>query len=351
MLRSTALIVSVFLAVPALSKELPTFFKGVRPLGMGGAFTAVANDENALFYNPAGLDRVERWRTGPLNPQAEVGEGGYAFARDAQGTDFNDTGEVTELLRDNVGESEHYRAALFPNFVTKHFGFGILAQLNATFQPNNVAWPETDVFGFQTVSGHAGLGFGFFDGVLRVGAGAKYVQAYRLNEIYDASDITSNDFQSQVEDDLKNGAGFGIDTGAMVVLPVFLDPTFAAVIQNVGDTGLGEAGELPQQLNLGFSVKHAFPWFTLIGAADWVDVTTQIGEDNDTYKRLHLGLEAAYGRILSVRTGLYQGYLSLGTAIDFRALRVDYATYAEEIGSSAGDRGDRRHVLVATFGW
>ncbi|MBN1823726.1 MAG: hypothetical protein JW803_05340 [Endomicrobiales bacterium] len=31
---------------------------GVRPLGMGGAFTAVANDSNAQFYNPAGLSQV-----------------------------------------------------------------------------------------------------------------------------------------------------------------------------------------------------------------------------------------------------------------------------------------------------
>ncbi len=28
---------------------------GARPLGMGGAFTALADDENAVFYNPAGL--------------------------------------------------------------------------------------------------------------------------------------------------------------------------------------------------------------------------------------------------------------------------------------------------------
>jgi len=32
---------------------------GVRPLGMGGAFTAVADDSDAVFYNPAGLADVE----------------------------------------------------------------------------------------------------------------------------------------------------------------------------------------------------------------------------------------------------------------------------------------------------
>jgi len=31
---------------------------GVRPLGMGGAFTAIADDPNSVFYNPAGLAQL-----------------------------------------------------------------------------------------------------------------------------------------------------------------------------------------------------------------------------------------------------------------------------------------------------
>ncbi|GAB6063557.1 hypothetical protein JCM30394_22870 [Deferrisoma palaeochoriense] len=110
-------------------------------------------------------------------------------------------------------------------------------------------------------------------------------------------------------------------------------------------------GELPQQINLGVSVEHAFSWLTLVGAADWVDVTTELGTDDDVYKRLHFGLEARLPKALSFRAGLYQGYGSFGATLDLWVLRIDYATYAEEIGPAAGERADRRHVVQATLGW
>lgn len=40
-----------------MGRELMIY--GVRPVGMGGAFTAVADDENALFYNPAGITQLK----------------------------------------------------------------------------------------------------------------------------------------------------------------------------------------------------------------------------------------------------------------------------------------------------
>ncbi|MFQ6089827.1 MAG: hypothetical protein ACE5LD_00090 [Candidatus Bipolaricaulia bacterium] len=50
----------VILVIPTSvqAQTMVTLFEldnGARPLGMGGAFTALADDENALFYNPAGL--------------------------------------------------------------------------------------------------------------------------------------------------------------------------------------------------------------------------------------------------------------------------------------------------------
>src|SRR3989338_10806682 len=42
-------------------RHSPRSMQGIRPLGMGGAFTAVdGTDENALFYNPAAISDYEK---------------------------------------------------------------------------------------------------------------------------------------------------------------------------------------------------------------------------------------------------------------------------------------------------
>ncbi|MBX9836986.1 MAG: hypothetical protein K2X69_01600 [Silvanigrellaceae bacterium] len=44
----------VYIDSSILIPPLPIYL-GARPLGMGDAFVAVADDENAIFHNPAGI--------------------------------------------------------------------------------------------------------------------------------------------------------------------------------------------------------------------------------------------------------------------------------------------------------
>jgi hypothetical protein len=52
----------VILSAASADAQEPYLYDGTRPLSMGKAFTALANDENTLFYNPAGLTRIEGHR-------------------------------------------------------------------------------------------------------------------------------------------------------------------------------------------------------------------------------------------------------------------------------------------------
>jgi hypothetical protein len=82
-----------------------------------------------------------------------------------------------------------------------------------------------------------------------------------------------------------------------------------------------------------------------------VDLTHTIGEDRDIPKRLHMGVELALPMILSLRLGLNQGYFTYGVSADLWALKLDFASYTEEVGAHAGQRQDRRYVGQITLGW
>lgn len=58
----------------AMGGEYPYIYKGLRPMGMGGAFVAVSDDANALFYNPAGLTRVQNIRASLFPLGIEIGK-------------------------------------------------------------------------------------------------------------------------------------------------------------------------------------------------------------------------------------------------------------------------------------
>ena len=49
----------IILSATSIGAQEPFFYDGTRALSMGKAFTGLADDENALFYNPAGLTRID----------------------------------------------------------------------------------------------------------------------------------------------------------------------------------------------------------------------------------------------------------------------------------------------------
>jgi hypothetical protein len=71
-----ALLAAVLLASPALGAETAAFLDigpGARAIGLGGAYTALADDADAVYWNPAGLARLEK-RNASLS-HAELNQG------------------------------------------------------------------------------------------------------------------------------------------------------------------------------------------------------------------------------------------------------------------------------------
>ena len=56
-MRRTLLLLQISFIMGQGIEQIPF---GTRPLGLGGAFTAVADDANAINWNPAGLSVLRR---------------------------------------------------------------------------------------------------------------------------------------------------------------------------------------------------------------------------------------------------------------------------------------------------
>lgn len=340
-----------------MAKQYPRLYRGVRPLGMGDAFTAVADDENALFYNPAGLAKISTFQIGIFNPLIEVSEKSIELVQDAQDANLDDTGEVADLLKEYIGEHQHLRASLFP-----HVGFhvasagvmiGGLGQGTLDADIRNPVWPEAHVDMIVDYGALGGFGLKLPLTGLHGGVALKFLQRESLSEIYTATDIAAEDFGDRLDDDMHSGSGFSVDLGVIYELgfvPVF-DTNVALVVQNVPEMDMGDAKDIDTQANLGLSIGKSFSAFSLVGALDYKDITGAIEEDEDIAKRIHMGAELRFLKMLAVRAGLNQGYFSAGATLDLWVLRFDFATYSEEVGAYAGQREDRRYVGQITIGW
>lgn len=339
------------------AQEYPSFYRGVRPLAMGGAFTAVADDEHALFYNPAGLADISMLNLAVVNPLVEASEDSGEMYQDLQDTDFETVEEAEDFLRKYVGVQQHIRAAINPyiGFNVADYGVMIAGLGNGTIGalPYDTVNPKLDV----TVIGDYGLLGGVggklpFSG-LRVGLSVKAVNRYSLTEQYTAQDLVDEDFENLIDDDLEEGTGFSADLGVLYTLPFIkvVDMDAGLAVQSLPKMDMGDALDIDTQVNLGLAIKKTLAGFGFIGALDCMDLTQNIGEDDDWGKRLHLGGEIKFPLILSLQAGLNQGYMTGGIGLDFKVLRVDLATYGEEIGEKAGDQVSRRYLAQVTIGW
>lgn len=344
------------LAGAAWAEELPVFYKGIRPLGMGGAFTAVADDENAMFYNPAGLNKIEALGgVDILNPYFEYSKNTLDFFKDlgdvedAQ-TDTEQAQLAADLLEKWFGKHLHLRTGLFPSATFHNFGVGVLGQASFDGEVHNPLGPNTlNIRAGYDIALVVSGAYAFMDKKLQVGATGKFINRRFLDQEYSTLDLVQED--GIKTDDFEKGTGVGIDLGAIYNPPMFLDPSFGLTILNIADVDLGDAGKLEQQVNLGAAVHPPLGFGKLLVAFDIVDLTNQLGRDNDLAKRLHLGVEYKLPVILALRAGLNQGYPSYGVGVDLWILNLNYAYYIEEIGAYAGQLPDRRHIFQFSIGF
>ncbi len=352
-------------ASQALAGDVKWTHYGVRPLGMGNAYVAVADDYNALFYNPAGIARLKEWDGEFLNPTLEMSNKTSTFISDAQslaGGSAGDEASVIQLLESQTGNVQHIAFGLTPHLVFPGFGFGIGAEISSTMVFHRYPTIELDVGPRVTIP--FVFAKNFLEDRLSIGLGVKALLRGGIEHEFSIQDIQaftskkSEDGETDEEEGPKlsdyviGGIGYGTDFGLLFTPIKPMEPTIGLSITDVGGTpfektdiggeALGAPATRMPSVNVGYSMK---PW----QSGNWYWLTSidahSINQPFSFSKKLNLGTEFSLGSILKVQGGLHQGYWTGGMQFDVGILCLRFVSYAEEMGVVAGSVEDRRYAL------
>jgi hypothetical protein len=215
-------------------------------------------------------------------------------------------------------------------------------------------WPEAhvNVIADYGVLVGAGMELPFVKG-LKAGATLKGITRNSLDEVYTAQQIADDKFNDTITNDKKTGTSIAADLGVIYTTDAvpLSNLNLALTAQNIPKMDFGEAVDTKTQFNMGAALSQKFMNITFTEALDYYDITDNAGGDGSKLKKLHMGVEMALPAILSVRAGLNQGYFTGGATVSFKIIKLDVATYGEEIGVFGGQKEDRRYVVQISMGW
>jgi hypothetical protein len=339
-----------------------------RIMGMGGAFTAVADDYNALYVNPAGLGWLEE---GELNfdLQGMFTPNILTLQSDLKGAGSDPT-KIQTALQGYYGQHFASRVGLAATWARPTWGIGIKpVDLTIEGDIHGTAGTTVGVQAYQDSTLQYGKAWYFFeDKALSVGIAPKAV--YR---VYFEKDLTIFDFVQSSDlfrmSDAQEGMAFDGDIGFLYrVKPPgeglftflnYIKPTFGFAVRNVVDAGFKTNYHLvgkdtspiaDAKLERRFDVgtKFELPEFWVFKPRFMIDERDMGARYASLRKCTHIGAELlwkAFGWLQGgYRAGISEGYFTLGVSAELTIFRLDIATYSEEIGTSSSPRESRRYV-------
>jgi len=344
-------LVATCLTSQALFGEEPEHLRqSVRALGMGGAFVAVANDEYTLFYNPAGLQSVQQTIVEILTASATTNSN----LQDLSEVDASDT---TATFGDLVGQNIYTEINLGAMSITTP-GWGYSAFGNLLFNSiiNNPTVPYFEVKAYVQYGYVGGAALSFMDEMLDVGLAIKSITRMGTTKTVHIFDLLDDDFNETLEDDFTESNIITYDLGATYHFDQVpnVNARASVVIRNIGEMDFGAAGMIPMTIDVAASADTEISGMDLLVAMDYVDLTNELTDNVSYLRNLKLGAEVGIFKrsnghhALSLRMGLNAShYLSAGFSINppYVPLKIDYATWSEEIGFLAGKIEDKRQSV------
>lgn len=337
------------ISTKSFGAEIFENYYNTRALGMGNAFSTIVDDHNALWYNPAALDKIRGIHLTLLDLQ--VGTDALDIASIISA---NSGASIPTMVNNLTGRQVMANLSDALAFSMRHFAFAAYDNMNININVRNPSYINASFnvsndFGLIT-----GFGFGIIPNILRFGVVAKRITRYGGNIPITPGSLVSLNNVNAASLLGTVGTAWGIDTGLMLELPTPVKPTFSVVWQDIGQTkfsalasssSLVTTPPIDNNITFGFGMTADIAVTKVRGAFEFKHYTQweeQLG------KKLHAGLEFEFPGF-ALRGGTNQGYLTYGASLNLSYVRVDFASYGTEIGVYPGQTEDRRYYVTFTL--
>lgn len=357
--------------VKSLDFTIHQEYTSTRALGMGNAFTAVADDHSGMFYNPA----VLAWRKdGHLRMFIRGGATPESLKLKKEIDEIGDRPEseqtqaYSDLITSHYGDHFYYRIPTI-GAVWARPGWGIAllpADLSLDAAVHRQVGPMLNVNAYldTTLAVSYAKKLKWFNKNHQVSWGATVKSLHRVHvgEAVSAGQLAQG--QDIIDTSHANeGLTFDIDLAWFWKPPArgflqYMAPQFALVGRNLVDYGFkqnfhligdntGEPPNLQRRFDIGTNWDLPNLWvFDPHFAIDMRD----IGHENWTWmKGLHAGAEL-YWKMFNWwkghwSVGLNQGYWTAGFGARFAIFQLDLCSFGEEVGTESAKKESRRYML------
>lgn len=357
LLGTTAVAALITFSSPIMAEDDQRLYRDAYYLGRGDTGLAIADDQQALMYNPAGLAKGKGIykRLILLSPAVELSDDARNLVKELQA----DNADIPAALKKRVGKNEHIGIYNLTALVLRRASIGVFNSQTTDI----LVHKSPEAGGLEGVKARLitsngvvfGLAQDFMNQRLLVGGNLKYMHR---GEASLEANITDSDSLSNMQSDdlLKQGLGTSMDLGVMYKIPAKMETSVGATINNVGSTTFSSMTEdsaapsrLKQVVNLGVAVEPStkFSRFRLLG--EYWDATNVLGIS--TLKKLHIGAELSIKDIIGFTAGMSGGWTSGGFYLDIYALRLDGGIYIQEMDDRIGVRPDKRLFFRLTTGF
>jgi hypothetical protein len=365
-------------------------------MGIGGAFTAVANDESAFWTNPAGIARVRKARSRDgvhimkvPNLTLGLNAASQSFYAAIQGASSSGVADVISSSDVTTSKPFYARAAAFPVVMfeankNQPMGFGVVSNSVMRINVDKETPTDARVSAITDVGVNFGYAYTNFANRLSMGFTFRPTYRYAYEDSISSSELKSRtSLLKRIKKDSNRGLGLGADFGFLFTLADFWFPTFGFAIRNLptgciddylnpfteirqkicgtvytGSKGNPEALSVvdPTDTRIGISISPRIAKnYGVRLSADIQNIYMGTGSvyyglpGLDIAKMLHGGIEIFSGNPLertpfAIQVGANQGFVTWGFIVNSSIASIEFASYAVDVSSTVKRVEDRRYV-------